>query len=103
MKGFNITYDIVIEGSAECENGEPSECGFISQDARLRDAVTDLYDLDGPGNVQSAEQCDHTIRVFFEPDLRTPTRHETRTIHIPLTASAASCERLARLLGAHTF
>jgi hypothetical protein len=98
MKGFNVTYDIVIDGSAECENGEPSEEGFISRDVTLREAVRNLYDT--PGHIQSAEQCDHTIRVYHAPDY---CMQETRTIHIPLTVSPASCERLARYLGAHTF
>mgnify|MGYP001565341517 CR=1 FL=1 len=94
---FNVTYDIMTEESLN--EGDYAECGFISQDVSLRQAIEDLGN--GAGDYDMAEAHQHMISAFFRPDYRETEDYETRTLHIPENVSVSSCHRIARYLGAH--
>jgi len=94
---FNVTYAIVTPESAEY--GDVDESGFISQDVRLRDAVSDLTAArtnrsdSGDGLEPSGRWWTYYHGVEFETGAQ-----ESRALHPPKNITPASMARLDRLL-----
>ena len=102
---FSVTYEIVTPESAE--GGEADEQGFICEAETLRDALTDLHRTrtnmvdSGQGIETDSSPCvrARSVAVFNGMEFETGA-YETRALHIPLTVTAASSRRIARLAGA---
>ncbi len=106
MLGFNVTYEIVTKESAE--QGDAEERGFICESVSLREAIdalntTRTAHCDG---VQAIETDEYPVRA---PRWITITNGmefytgacESRSLHIPETATDATRRRIARLCGVH--
>ena len=103
-KSFAVTYQIVTPESAE--GGDLEEIGFVGARLTLReafDAVTRTRTSE-VGGVECVE--DHTwpalspawVTVVNGCEFRTGAQ-ESRSLHIPNGATAATRRRIARLLG----
>lgn len=98
---FNVTYDIVTPESAE--HCDYEESGFIAESVTLRDAITDLHRtrtcmVDGVSAIET-DSIPCSVRIVNGTEFETGAV-ESRTLHIPLTVSAATACRIARLIGA---
>ena len=96
MTGFNVTYQIVTEESAE--QGDVAEAGFLAENVSFSEALSLVNSYaPHPGNSDVRAACCFTT----EADIDYCTgEHETRTIHLPETVTPASRGRIAALLGA---
>lgn len=102
---FDVTYDITTTESAE--HGENEERGFISQAARLRDAVKDLFETRTCETAAAYIEADcwpitrdtrpRCITVANGPEHSTGD-YETRYLHIPEHLTPATARRIARLI-----
>lgn len=105
MHGFIVTYDITTPESAE--RGDSEENGFISCGQRLRAAICDVLETRtchcdgisgaepdcsglGPGAVS-------WITVYNGAEFETGAV-ETRSLHIPETATASTRARIVRAI-----
>lgn len=104
MLKFNVTYEIVTPESAE--HGDAAECGFVSEDVSLRDALDDLqgegchveaneYPVSAPSWVTAYDTNDGTASFYEDGE------HESRSLHFPDTMTASSKLRVCRLLNCY--
>ena len=96
MTGFNVTYQIVTEESAE--QGEAAEAGFLAENVSFREAFS-LVNGYAPHPGCSDIRAARCFTTEADIDYRTG-EHETLTIHLPEIVTPASRGRIAALLGA---
>ncbi len=104
--GFNVTYDIVTDESAE--HGDTAENGFIAEDVSLRTALDYLFETrtnscSGVTAIE-ANECPVTdprwITVNNGMEYLTGD-YESRSMHFPDFVTPASRCRIARLVGCY--
>ncbi len=104
--GFNVTFEIVTQESAE--HGDAESRGFISENGNLRNAITDLFDtrtshVDGVTAIE-ANECPVTdprwITVNNGMEHLTGD-YESRSLHFPDHITPASRCRVAKLIGCY--
>lgn len=93
---FIVTYEIVTPDSAE--SGEVEESGFITTDARLRDAIAEVKGT-RTNEVESAsiEDSGRWITIRNGMEFRTGA-YESRSIHPSFNITKSSYSRLFRLI-----
>lgn len=100
---WSVTYEIVTPESAE--NGDADERGYISQGVTLREAIEDVHatrtsQVSGIECVEandSRPECARWITVYNGAEYLTGA-HESRSLHMPDSLTAASRARLVRLV-----
>ena len=104
MYGFNVTYEIVTQESAE--QGDSADSGFIAENVPLREAI-DLFQqcrTSRCGSGDGIEADEFPIRAprgftcYNGMEYETGD-YESRSLHIPDSVTDASRRRIARLLG----
>jgi hypothetical protein len=103
MAQFHVTYEIVTEASAD--DGDCEDCGFVAENISLREAIdlvnaTESSHCEQSG-IEANDSCISNARwitVYNSADW-IEGRAESRSLHIPDNATAASRRRIARLLG----
>lgn len=103
MARFSVTYEIVTDESSE--QGDAASRGFIAQDLDLRSAVNTVGETASPHcSRECIETDEYPIRA---PRWITVTNgrdwitgeSESRSLHIPKSATDATRRRIARLFG----
>lgn len=97
MLPFNVSYEIITPESAEI--GEAAETGFIAQALNLREAIDALFSTRTSAySGLEAVECDEW--PIIAPRWITAVYGlETRSLHMPQSATPASRRRIARLCG----
>jgi hypothetical protein len=103
---FNVTYQITTPESAEL--GDTDECGFVIENASLRDAIeavrgTRTNEVSGIECVEPSEYPGDSFRwitVVNGMEYLTGAQ-ECRAIHIPDNVTNASRARILRLVRGH--
>ena len=104
--GWNVTFEIVTEESAE--HGDADSRGFISENVGLRDAIDSLFEtrtchIDGVSSIEANEYpvtdprwiTVNNSREYLTGD------YESRSIHFPDPVTPASRRRVAKLIGCY--
>jgi len=104
--GFNVTYDIVTDESAE--HGDYDSAGFIAENVSLRTALDCLFEtrtsqVDGVSAIEANEYPvtdPRWITVTNGMEYLTGA-YESRAMHFPDFVTPSSRVRVARLLGCY--
>ncbi len=103
MGQFSVTYEIVTDESAE--QGEAESRGYVAEDIGLREAFKLVQETESPHCSTESIECDES--PIRSPRWVTVTSgrdwlsgdSESRSLHIPDHATAATRRRIARLFG----
>lgn len=98
MNGWDVTYEIISDESAE--RGDVEEWGFLGEDLSLRQAIAELF-FDSPqAEVSSVEAGAHPygwLTVHWDRAWDDGT-FTSRSLHPPEGITASSWRRVCRLL-----
>ena len=104
MLGFDVTYEIITEESAE--DGEAADDGFIAENVSLREAIdlvgsTDSCHCERSGIEASDSREDHAqwVTVYNSASWQNGET-ENRSLHIPRHVTPSSRRRIVRLIKA---
>jgi hypothetical protein len=102
MRGFNVTYEIVTEESAE--NGDVESNGVLAENVSLREAAQILGETESPHcSLEMIEASEYPVRfprwvtAYNSADYITGIT-ENRHLHFPESATGSSRRRVCRLL-----
>ena len=106
IAGFNVTYDIVTDESAE--HGDTAENGFIAEDVVLRVAIDYLFET-RTSHVSGVTAIEANEYPVTDPRWITVNNgmeyltgdYESRALHFPDYVTASSRCRIARLIGCY--
>lgn len=105
MKSFSVTFETYTLESVA--NGGANERGYLAEKVSLREAVSELLDLGALDHIEPSDSTVERARWFTAyQGSDAPLYYngegdcgETRSLHVPESATAASRRRLARVLG----